>query len=72
MIKSVFSPACPAVSVVTSFLVNVLNIPEYGHGGSQGIRQISHRKYIWDDTCEGNSCQLQNRPAVNTGVAPPP
>ena len=40
---------------------------------------VAHKAYvksvvasIWDRTCEGNSCQLQNTPAVNTGMAPPP
>ena len=39
---------------------------------------VAHKAYvksvvasIWDRTCEGNSCQLQNTPAVNTGMAPP-
>lgn len=39
---------------------------------------VTHKAYvksvvasIWDRTCEGNSCQLQNTPAVNTGMAPP-
>ena len=40
---------------------------------------VAHKAYvksvvasIWDRTCEGNSCQLQNTPAVNIGMAPPP